>query len=76
MLAEVCETIPMNPPVPSSTRIRTRSIRNVDLDRLQRRRAFLLANRDRIAREADARIELRVFARELGLINRELVARR
>lgn len=66
----------MNPPVPSSTRIRTRSIRNVDTDRLQRRRAFLLANRDRIAREADARIELRVFARELGLINRELVARR
>jgi len=62
--------------VPASTRIRTRSIRNVDTDRLRRRRDWLIANKVRIAREADGRPVLRRTAKEIVLINRELVARR
>lgn len=66
----------MQQEVPASTRIKDKSIRNVDTDRLCRRRQFLIDNRDFIAREADARIQLRVYARELFLINRELLRRR
>jgi len=62
--------------VPASTRIKDKSIKNVDTDRLRRRRQYLIENRDFIAREADARIQLRVYARELFLINRELLRRR
>jgi hypothetical protein len=66
----------MQQEVPASTRIKDKSIRNVDTDRLCRRRDFLIANRDRIARESDSRIQLRVYARELYLINQELLRRR
>ena len=66
----------MQQEVPASTRIKDKSIRNVDTDRLCRRRQFLIDNRDFIAREADSRIQLRVYARELFLINRELLRRR
>ena len=66
----------MQQEVPASTRIKDKSIGNVDTDRLRRRRQYLIENRDFIAREADARIQLRVYARELFLINRELLRRR
>jgi hypothetical protein len=62
--------------VPASTRIRPSRVHNIDVDRLQRRRDWLIAHKDDIARAADARIELRQLAREIVSINRELVRRR
>lgn len=62
--------------VPASTRIRSRSIRHVDTDRLRRRRDWLIAHKAELARAADGRPTLGHIAREVIQINRELVRRR
>lgn len=61
--------------VPASTRVRPSRVRNIDTDRLERRYAWLIENRSRIARSADGRLELRQFARELLTIEHELERR-
>jgi hypothetical protein len=61
--------------IPATTSIKYLRARNVDTDRLRRRRAYLLANKGYIAGEADARIVLRARARELHAVEDALVER-
>lgn len=61
--------------VPADRRVRFTRVKNVDTDRLQRRFAFMVENRDRIAYEADGRKRLREFAAEFLTIEAELVRR-
>lgn len=61
--------------VPASTRIHYKRVANIDTDRLQRRYAFLQANRAAMARACDARIEMRFIAREFLSIETELARR-
>ena len=61
--------------VPASTKIRFTRVGNIDTDRLIRRREHIVATKADFARNADARIELRQRARELFMIEAELVRR-
>lgn len=61
--------------VPASTSIKYKRVGNIDTDRLGRRHAWILANGATIARAADARIEIRMMAREFHAITTELRAR-
>lgn len=61
--------------VPADVAIKYKRVGNVDTDRLQRRLAYLQENKARIAREADARIEIRMRAREILSIRAELAQR-
>lgn len=61
--------------VPATTKIRYTRVVHIDTDRLQRRHAFLHANRATLARACDARIEMRAIARELLTIQAELTRR-
>jgi len=62
-------------PTPATTRVRYTRVRNIDSDRLRRRLAYLQANRADIARACDSRNELSHFARELIVVELELVRR-
>lgn len=55
----------MSAEVSASTKIRPRSLPNVDDDRLLRRLAWLRVNGPALARKADARIEVRHLARQI-----------
>lgn len=61
--------------VPASTKIRYTRVGFIDTDRLQRRLAFYEAHGAEMARNADARIEVRVMAREKLSIIAELARR-
>ena len=61
--------------VPADRRVRFTRVRHIDTDRLQRRYAYLLENRARIAYEADGRKRLREFAAEFLSVELELVRR-
>lgn len=61
--------------VPPSTKIRPRSLPNVDSDRLVQRLAFLRTNGPAMARAADARSEVRDLARQILQIEHELQRR-
>jgi hypothetical protein len=58
--------------VPPSTKIRPRSLPNVDTDRLQQRLAFLRQNGPAMARAADGRKQVRDLARQILQIQQEL----
>jgi hypothetical protein len=58
--------------VPATRRIRFTRVHNIDTDRLVRRLAFLEENGPALARACDARIEVRVLAREILTIRAEL----
>lgn len=61
--------------VPASTSIKYKKVGNIDTDRMVRRHAWIVANGPAIARAADARIEIRMVAREFHAITTELRAR-
>lgn len=61
--------------VPASTKIRHTRVANIDTDRLTRRLAYLREHGPAIARNADARIEVRHLAREILSIEHELARR-
>jgi hypothetical protein len=63
------------PMVPASTKVKFKRVGNVDTDRLIRRLQFMRATSATFARAADARIEVRMFAREMLSIEAELVSR-
>lgn len=65
----------MNPELPASTRVRPSRVRNIETERLVRRKAWLHDNKARLAREADSRMQLRHLAREIITIDRELERR-
>ena len=58
--------------VPSARRVRVSRLANIADDRLWRRLGFLRAHLRVLARACDGRNEMRVIARELLLITREL----
>lgn len=62
--------------VPASTAIKYQRVGNMDTDRLQRRLAYLNEHKTEIARNADARIEIRMRAREILSIKAELDRRK
>lgn len=62
----------MNPTIPASTKIKASRVQNIETERLIRRLDFLCEHGPSKARNADARIEVRMLAREIICISREL----
>lgn len=61
--------------VPASTKIKYKRVGNVDTERLMRRRAYMREHMGEWARAADARIEVRMIAREFMAIEHEMTRR-
>lgn len=61
--------------VPASTKVRTSRIKNIDTDRLRRRLDYLHEHKVEFARNVDGRMRLRMYAREILVIERELEER-
>lgn len=61
--------------VPAETRIKTRSIPNVDTERLLRRLEYMRENIKRLARECEQKNDFRAHVREIVNIERELARR-
>lgn len=69
------DTYTMSQPVPASTKIRRSRVSNIDLDRLQRRRTFLIDSVTVGSRDFENRMDWVVRVAELAAIERELVKR-
>lgn len=65
----------MSHTVPASTSIRRSRVGNIDTDRLERRRPFIIAQIENSNKEFDRRADFIARVAELVVIERELVAR-